>query len=64
MDLSMKMITDTPKTIAHHYKKGQLNYPMMIYIGLVHVLAAKGIFRVTQCSAETLIFAFLLWPIR
>ncbi len=60
----MKMITDTPKTIAHHYKKDQLNYLMIIYTGLVHVLAAKGIFRLTQCSADTLIFAFLLWPIR
>jgi len=63
MDLSPQMLRDIPSTIAHHYKEKQLNWPMIIYISLAHAVAFTGLLRLTQCSAETLIFAFLLWPI-
>lgn len=64
MDLSLQMVRDIPKVISHHYKEGGLNWPMIIYISLVHVTAFAGLFKIAQCSAETLIWAFLLWPIR
>ena len=36
---------------------------MGIYITLVHVVAAVGLFTVTACKKETLLWAFVLWPI-
>jgi hypothetical protein len=64
MDLSLNMVREVPKTIAHHWSKGQINWPMGIYVAFAHALAFKGLFHVTKCSAETLFFAFCLWPIR
>lgn len=64
MDLSPKMFRDIPKLAADHYKEGNLNYPMIIYISLVHIVAIAGIFAVPKCSYETLLWAFILWPIR
>lgn len=64
MDLSAQMWKDIPKVIEHHWKGGTFNWPMVVYIGLCHVLAVIGaIFYVKQCSAETLIWAFIMWPI-
>ena len=37
---------------------------MLIYLTLVHVVAVVGVTKLGQCSAETLLWAFLLWPIR
>ena len=64
MDLSSQMFLDIPKLISHHYKEGNLNWPMMVYISLVHVVALIGLTRITACSPETLLWAFILWPIR
>jgi hypothetical protein len=64
MDLSMKMVKDIPSLISHHWKNKAFNWPMIIYVTLVHSLAAAGVMRLSKCSAETLIFAFILWPIR
>lgn len=50
-------------TMAYHYKHGNLNYPMIIYITLVHIVAVMGLLAVPQCSKETLMWAFALWPI-
>lgn len=63
MDLSMKMVRDIPSVVSHHYKNKALNWPMMIYIMLVHTVAIVGLFTVHKCSAQTLIWAFTLWPI-
>lgn len=63
MDLSMRMIRDLPSVITNHYKKGEINWPMSIYICLAHAAAFIGMRRVIDCSAETLIFTFVLWPI-
>lgn len=65
MDLSLKMVRDIPSVIAYHYKEGNINWPMGIYITLVHAVALYALlFKVTQCSAETLLWAFFLWPVR
>jgi hypothetical protein len=60
----MEMFHNIPSVIQGHYKKKQLNWPMIIYISLVHALGTAGLFKISQCSAETLIWAFILWPIR
>jgi uncharacterized membrane protein YfcA len=64
MDLSFKMVRDIPSVVAYHYKEGNINWPMGIYITLVHAVAVTGVFYVPKCSYETLLWAFLLWPIR
>jgi len=64
MDFSAQMFGDIPQLISHHYKKGNVNWPMLIYVALVHVLAVVGIPKIMDCSKETLIWAFLCWPIR
>ena len=40
-----------------------LNVPMLIYIGLIHMSAVYGMICIPQCQYETLIWALLLWPI-
>ena len=64
MDLSAKMFRDIPGLIAYHYKEGNVNWPMLIYISLVHILALVGIPKMFDCSVNTLFWAFMLWPIR
>ena len=64
MDFSMKMFRDIPGLAAYHYKEGNINWPMGVYISLVHIVAAVGLTYIPRCSYETLIWAFLLWPIR
>lgn len=64
MDLSPKMFRDIPKVVKHHWNEGTFNWPMIVFVTLVHTTAFAGIARLTQCSAETLIWAFALWPIR
>merc|ERR1711871_1360557 len=41
----------------------QANYPMGIYITLVHVLGLTGCFYITSCKPATLLWAFFLWPL-
>lgn len=64
MDFSAKMFRDIPGLVAHHWKEGNYNWPMIIYISLVHTLAAVGVSKIPQCSFETLLWAFYLWPLR
>jgi hypothetical protein len=37
---------------------------MGIYITLVHVVGFVGVAKLMECSKETLMWAFVLWPIR
>ena len=60
----LQSIRDLPSVVSYHYKQKQLNYPMIIYISLVHIVAVVGALRVTSCSLETFLWSFLLWPIR
>jgi hypothetical protein len=64
MDLSRKMVEDIPKVISHYWKTGGFNWPMIIYISLVHSAALYGVAKLSDCSRETLLWAFILWPIR
>ena len=64
MDLSPKMFMELPGLVKYHYKEGNFNWPMIIYVSLIHYAAAVGVAKITQCSTETLMWAFLLWPIR
>lgn len=64
MDLSVQMIRDIPGLVRHHYKEGNFNWPMIVYISLVHMVAIAGILALPQAKTETLLFAFLLWPAR
>jgi len=54
---------DIPSVISHHWKGRTLNWPMIIYISLVHTVATAGLFYIPKCSNETLLWAFILWPI-
>lgn len=63
MDFSARMFRDIPKIVSYHYKEGNVNWPMLTYVTLVHVLASVGILKVMNCSRETLLWAFLCWPI-
>jgi hypothetical protein len=58
------MLVDAYTNAKHHYKEGNLNYPMGIYILLVHIVATVGLLKIPLCSKETLMWAFILWPIR
>jgi stearoyl-CoA desaturase (Delta-9 desaturase) len=58
------MVGEILKTIQFHYKEGNVNWPMLVYVSLVHILALIGIPTIAKCSSETLIWAFLCWPIR
>lgn len=59
----MGIVGDSIKTVQRHYKSGNFNWPMIIYIGLAHVAAIVGIFRIPECHRYTLLFALFLWPL-
>ena len=64
MDVSLKMFSDIPSVVRHHWNAGNLNWPLGIYITLVHVVGFVGVAKLMECSKETLMWAFVLWPIR
>ena len=51
------------RTVARHYKEGNLNWPMIFFIGLAHVAALVGLFTLPYCKPYTLAWTFILWPI-
>jgi hypothetical protein len=57
-------LKEIPGNMSYHYKHGNINWPMAIYITLVHFVALMGVLAIPSCKAETLLFAFLLWPLR
>jgi uncharacterized membrane protein YfcA len=57
-------ITESVQTVVRHYKEGNLNWPMIIYITLAHIAAVIGLFSLGQCHKYTLLWAFICWPIR
>jgi len=63
MDLSFEMIRSIPSLVANHYREGNINWPMAIYVTVVHAAAIVGLLTVPQCSKATLLWAFILWPI-
>lgn len=57
-------ISESISTVSRHYKAGNLNWPMIIYITLAHIAALIGLFTIGECHRYTLLWAFILWPIR
>jgi hypothetical protein len=64
MDLSLQMVRDLPGLVKHHYKEGNFNWPMIVYITIVHTVAIAGLFAIPRAKVETLLWAFALWPAR
>jgi len=58
----MGLIGDSISTVARHYKQGTLNWPMIIYISLVHVAGIVGLVTIPSCHPLTLLMALILWP--
>lgn len=64
MDLSLDMVQNLPALVHHHWSRGNFNWPMIVYIGLCHVLAAVGaVCYMPHSQAETLLFAWFCWPL-
>lgn len=63
MDLTRKMFADIPSVISHHWKARSFNWPMIVYISLVHAVGIIGIFYLPKCSKHTLLWTFILWPV-
>ena len=61
----MKLVgfKEAVETVIYHYRNGNINWPMAIYIGLVHIAAIVGIFTIPFCKWQTLLLAVILWPI-
>jgi len=52
------------RSVKWHFDNGTVNWPMAIYITLVHLWAAIGVAMLPRVQKyETFLFAFLLWPI-
>ena len=58
-----QFIRETCNTAVYHYKEGNINWPMVIYLTLVHVAAWIGLVTIPLCKWQTLLEAFILWPI-
>lgn len=50
-------------TVIYHYKAGNINWPLAIYVTLVHVAGLIGLTYISSCHKYTLLLAFILWPI-
>jgi stearoyl-CoA desaturase (delta-9 desaturase) len=57
------LLRDAVKTFAYHYKEGNMNWPMVIYLVLTHAAAWIGVTSIPQCKWQTWLEAFILWPI-
>jgi len=51
------------ETVVYHWKAGNINWPMGLYITLVHLWAVIGLRRAPYVQWQTLLWAFILWPI-
>jgi stearoyl-CoA desaturase (Delta-9 desaturase) len=56
-------VRDTCEAAAWHWRKGTINWPMGVYITLVHVAAVIGLMKVQDSMWQTRLLAFILWPI-
>ena len=60
---TVSTFTSVSSSVLKHINKKDLNWPMIIYLFLVHVAAVVGLFMIPNCHRYTLLLAFLLWPI-
>jgi len=47
--------------MAYHWENKSINWPMSIYITVVHVAALVGLFAISGCMRETWLLAFVLY---
>jgi len=59
----MNMVLNIPSVVSKHYKAGNIKWTSSICMLIIHSLALAALGRLPQCSKETLVFAYLLWPI-
>lgn len=57
------LLRDAVKAFAYHYKEGNMNWPMVIYLVLTHMAAWIGVTSIPGCKWQTWAWAFILWPI-
>jgi stearoyl-CoA desaturase (delta-9 desaturase) len=58
-----KLMRESWDTFVYHYKEGNMNWPMVIYLVLTHTAAMIGLSVLSACKWQTLALAFILWPI-
>jgi stearoyl-CoA desaturase (Delta-9 desaturase) len=58
-----QLARDSVSALVYHFKEGNLNWPMIIYLVLVHLAGYIGLTTVLSCKWQTLLEAFILWPI-
>lgn len=63
LDLSWKMFSNIPSVIKHHWVTDNYNWEIVNFFSIVHITAFFGLFRLKDCSPETLLFSFIIWPI-
>lgn len=59
----LTLARDTVETAAYHWRNGNINWHMTIYVALVHVAAVVGLAAVRDCKVETLVLANILWAL-
>lgn len=59
----MKMWRELPGVVWYHLKEGNINWAMTTWSMAMHYYSIKAIMILAECKKETLLFAFLLWPI-
>lgn len=52
------------RAAGSHWKAGSINWPMCLYLSLVHMAFGVGIATIASCKWQTLALAFVLWFIR
>lgn len=57
------LLRDAWSAFAYHYKEGNMNWPMVIYLILTHMAAWIGVTSIPSCKWQTWLEAFILWPI-
>lgn len=57
------LIKDAVETVVYHWKNKSINWPMAIFITLVHMAAVLGFCTIQDCKWQTCLLAFILWPI-
>ena len=57
----MKVIQESIDAFVYHYKNGNINWPMVVFLTLAHVAAVIGLFSIQYCHRYTLFWSFVLW---
>ena len=63
MDLSLNSFLNVPSVVKRHYSEGRVNWPMVLYISLIHIVGLVSLTYVPKASYATLAWSLLLWPV-